>query len=463
MQYRPHDYQEYATRFVEEHPVAALFLDLGLGKSVITLTAIERLMHDSFEVRKVLVIAPLRVARSTWPNEIRKWEHLSSLTLSVATGTRDERMEALRRNSDITIINRENIPWLIEESGVPFDYDMVVIDELSSFKNHRAKRFRSLMKVRPKVKRIVGLTGTPAPNGLMDLWAEFRLLDGGERLGRFIGRYRERWFLPDKRNQMVVFSYKLKEGAEDEIYGAISDITVSMKAMDRIRMPELIETEIKVSMNDAERKAYDSMKKDLVLSLPDGAVTASNAASLSGKLMQLSSGAIYTDEDGFMEIHRRKLDALEDAIESMNGKPLLIAYWFRHERTRISGLLNALGVKWKEISDEKSIRDWNDGKLQAALIHPASAGHGLNLQSGGSTLLWFTIPWSLELYQQTVARLWRQGQKAETTVVIHLITKGTIDGRVIASLRRKDRTQEALLEAVKADLGIKGGDNNETV
>ena len=462
MIYRPHDYQTYATRFIEEHPVAALILGMGLGKSVITLTAIEHLMHDSFEVRKVLVIAPLRVAASTWPDEIRKWDHLSSLTFSVAVGTRDERIAALKQNTDITIINRENIQWLVEESGVPFDYDMVVIDELSSFKNHRTKRFRSLMKARPKVKRIVGLTGTPAPNGLMDLWAEFRLLDGGKRLGRFIGQYRERWFLPDKRNQMVVFSYKPKEGAENEIYSAIADITVSMKAMERIRMPELIETEMKVSMSGSERKAYDSMKKDLVLSLPGGAITASNAASLSGKLMQLSSGAVYTDEESFTEIHRKKLDALEDAIESMNGKPLLIAYWFRHERTRISGLLTGLGIPWKEISDESSIREWNEGKLQAAIIHPASAGHGLNLQSGGSTLLWFTVPWSLELYQQTVARLWRQGQKEETTVVIHLITEGTIDERVLAALRRKDQTQEALLEAVKADLGIKGGED-ETV
>ena len=462
MRYRPHDYQTYATRFIEEHPVAAPILEMGLGKSVITLTAIEHLMHDSFDVRKVLVIAPLRVAVSTWPDEIRKWDHLSSLTFSVAAGTRDERMEALKRNTDITIINRENIQWLVEESGVPFDYDMVVIDELSSFKNHRTKRFRSLMKARPKVKRIAGLTGTPSPNGLMDLWAEFRLLDGGKRLGRFIGQYRERWFLPDKRNQMVVFSYKPKEGAEDEIYSAIADITVSMKAMDRIRMPELIETEMKVSMSGSEMKAYNSMKKDLVLSLPDGAVTASNAAALSGKLMQLSSGAVYTDEESFTEIHRRKLNVLEDAIESMNGKPLLIAYWFRHERTRISGLLTNLGIPWKEISDEASIREWNEGKLQAAIIHPASAGHGLNLQSGGSTLLWFTVPWSLELYQQTVARLWRQGQKEETTVVIHLITEGTIDERVIAALRRKDQTQEALLEAVKADLGIKGGED-ETV
>ena len=361
MRYRPHDYQTYATRFIEEQPVAALILGMGLGKSVITLTAIEHLMHDSFEVRKVLVIAPLRVAVSTWPDEIRKWDHLSSLTFSVAVGTRGERIAALKQNTDITIINRENIQWLVEESGVPFDYDMVVIDELSSFKNHRTKRFRSLMKARPKVKRIVGLTGTPVPNGLMDLWAEFRLLDGGKRLGRFIGQYRERWFLPDKRNQMVVFSYKPKEGAEDEIYSAIADITVSMKAMDRIRMPELIETEMKVSMSGSERKAYDSMKKDLVLSLPDGAVTASNAASLSGKLMQLSSGAVYTDEEAFTEIHRRKLDALEDAIESMNGKPLLIAYWFRHERTRISGLLTNLGIPWKEISDEASIREWNEG------------------------------------------------------------------------------------------------------
>ena len=455
MIYRPHDYQTYATRFIEEHPVAALILEMGLGKSVITLTAIEHLMHDSFEVRKVLVIAPLRVAASTWPDEIRKWDHLSSFTFSVAVGTRDERIAALRHNADITIINRENIQWLVEESGVLFDYDMVVIDELSSFKNHRTKRFRSLMKARPKVKRIVGLTGTPAPNGLMDLWAEFRLLDGGKRLGRFIGQYRERWFLPDKRNQMVVFSYKPKDGAEDEIYSAITDITVSMKAMERIRMPELIETEMKVSMSGSERKAYDSMKKDLVLSLPDGAVTASNAAVLSGKLMQLSSGAVYTEDGDSIEIHRRKLEALEDAVEAMNGKPILIAYWFRHERERIAALLDALNVRWKDISSESSIREWNEGKIQAGLIHPASAGHGLNLQDGGSTLLWFSVPWSLELYQQTVARLWRQGQKEKTTVVMHIITEETIDEKILEALRRKDSTQDALLEAVKADLGIR--------
>lgn len=455
MIYRPHDYQRYATRFIEEHPISALILEMGLGKSVITLTAVEHLMHDSFEVRKVLVIAPLRVAKSTWPDEIRKWDHLSALSFSVAVGSRDERTAAIRKGADITIINRENVQWLVEESGLPFDYDMVVIDELSSFKSHKARRFRSLMKMRPRVKRIVGLTGTPAPNGLMDLWAEFRLLDGGKRLGRFIGQYRERWFLPDKRNQMVIFSYKPKDGAEEEIYSAISDITVSMKAMDRIRMPELVETELKVSMSESERKAYDSMKKDLVLSLPDGAVTASNAAVLSGKLMQLSSGAVYTEDGDSIEIHRRKLEALEDAVEAMNGKPILIAYWFRHERERIAALLDALNVRWKDISSESSIREWNEGKIQAGLIHPASAGHGLNLQDGGSTLLWFSVPWSLELYQQTVARLWRQGQKEKTTVVMHIITEETIDEKVLEALRRKDSTQDALLEAVKADLGIR--------
>ena len=453
MIYRPHDYQSYATRFIEEHPISALILEMGLGKSVITLTAVEHLMHDSFEVRKVLVIAPLRVAKSTWPDEIRKWDHLSSLSFSVAVGSRDERIAALKRNADITIINRENIQWLVEESGVPFDYDMVVIDELSSFKNHRTKRFRSLMKARPKVKRIVGLTGTPAPNGLMDLWTEFRLLDGGKRLGHFIGQYRERWFLPDKRNQMVIFSYKPKEGAENEIYSLISDITVSMKAMDHIRMPELVTTEIKVAMNSPERKAYEAMKKDLVLSIPDGTVTASNATALSGKLLQLASGAVYTEDGSYTEIHSRKLDALEDAIEGMNGKPLLVAYWFRHERERIAQLLNRLGVSWMEISSERSIRVWNDGSLQVALIHPASAGHGLNLQKGGSTLLWFSVPWSLELYQQTIARLWRQGQESKTTVVMHIVASGTIDERVLNAIRHKDETQDVLLEAVKADLG----------
>ena len=452
MKYSPHDYQSYATRFIEEHPVSALLLEMGLGKSVITLTAIEHLMHDTFEVKRVLVIAPLRVARSTWPDEIRKWEHLSGLTFAVASGTRKERLMALEKKADITIINRENIPWLIEESGISFSYDMVVIDELSSFKNHRTKRFRSLMKARAKVRRIVGLTGTPAPNGLMDLWAEFRLLDGGERLGRFISQYREKWFVPDKRNQQIVFSYKPRDGADDEIYRAISDITVSMKTMDSIRMPELIRSERRLKMPPPERRAYERLKKDLVLSMPEGTVTAANEASLSGKLMQLASGALYMEDGSYAAIHDIKLDALEDVLEAMNGKPLLIAYWFRHERERIIKRLGKLGIEHMDISNDASIREWNAGHIQAGLIHPASAGHGLNLQRGGNTLLWFSVPWSLELYEQSVARLWRQGQTKGTVVIEHLVMEGTIDEQILRAISMKATTQNALMEAVKATL-----------
>lgn len=440
-----HDYQEYAVKFIEEHSVSALLLDMGLGKTITTLTAINNLMFDMFEVRKVLIIAPLRVARDTWPAEIEKWEHLRHLRYSVAVGTAEERVAALQADADIYIINRENVDWLV--SNTKFDYDMVVIDELSSFKNHQSKRFKALMKVRPKVKRIVGLTGTPASNRLMDLFAEFRLLDMGERLGRFIGQYRNEYFKPDKQNGYIVYSYKPLPDAEERIYEKISDITVSMKAVDHLQMPELITTEYVVAMSDEEQDKYKELKKELVLQLPDGEVTAANAASLNNKLCQMSNGAIYDDDKNIIDIHDRKLDALEDIIESANGKPILVAYWFKHDAERIKARFQVC-----EIKTSKDITDWNAGKISVAIIHPASAGHGLNLQQGGNSLVWFGLTWSLELYQQTNGRLFRQGQQSETVIIQHIVTKETVDERILKALKEKDETQTTLMSAVKAEL-----------
>lgn len=452
MKYEAHDYQTYATEYIETHPIAAVLLDMGLGKTSITLTAINDLLFDSFEVHRILVIAPLRVARDTWAAEIEKWEHLHSLIYSIAVGTEMERKAALRKQADVYIINRENVQWLAEESGFSFDFDMVVIDELSSFKNHQTKRFRSLMKLRPRVRRVVGLTGTPSSNGLMDLWAEFRLLDMGERLGSFIGQYRSDYFIPDKRNGQVVFSYKPLPGAENAIYSRISDITISMKSTDHLKMPQLVSGEYTVTLSDDERERYDELKHDLVLQLPDGDITAANAASLSNKLSQMANGAIYSDTGEIIPIHDRKLDALEDLIEAANGKPLLVAYWFKHDYERIAARLRKLHIPFSKLDTADSIRRWNSGELPVAVIHPASAGHGLNLQSGGSSLVWFGLTWSLELYQQTNARLWRQGQIADTVVIQHIVTKGTIDSRILKALSTKDSTQSALIEAVKANL-----------
>jgi len=446
VKYKPHEYQVYATEYILNHPIAAVLLDMGLGKSVITLTAIFDLTLDSFLVRKVLVIAPLRVARDTWPAEIEKWDHLKGLKYTVAVGSEVQRKTALMKRAQVYIINRENVEWLISRSGIPFDFDMVVIDELSSFKSHQAKRFKSLMKVRPKVNRIVGLTGTPSSNGLMDLWAQYRLLDMGQRLGRFIGRYREDYFVPDKRNQQVIFSYKPKPGAEEAIYRLISDITISMKGADYLKLPELVINEVDVKLSEKEMKNLDIMKRDLITTVKGEEITAANAAALSGKLLQMANGAVYDDQGTVLHIHDRKLDALEDLIEAANGKPVLIAYWFKHDLSRIQKRFEV-----EVLSTSDSIKRWNDGEISIAAIHPASAGHGLNLQAGGSTLVWFGLTWSLELYQQTNARLWRQGQK-ETVVIHHLISKGTIDERVMKALNDKNNTQSALIDAVKATL-----------
>lgn len=455
MKFKPYEYQTYATEFILTHPVAAILLEMGLGKSVITLTAIYELCLNRFEISRVLVIAPLRVARDTWPDEIQKWDHLKGLTYSIAVGTAAERRTALRRPATVHIINRENVQWLIEVSGLPFDYDMVVIDELSSFKSYQAKRFRSLMKVRPLIKRIVGLTGTPSSNGLIDLWAEFRLLDMGKRLGRFITHYRDEFFLPDKRNAQQVFSYKPKSGAEQEIYHRIGDITISMKSVDYLKMPDCIMNEVSVSMSGSEATLYKAMKDDLVVTLKGEEIDAASAAALSVKLCQMANGAIYGTDRHALPIHERKLDALEDLIEGANGKPVLVAYWFKHDLARIEERLHKGHIPFSRLDTQDSIARWNRSELSVALIHPASAGHGLNLQAGGSTLIWFGLTWSLELYQQTNARLWRQGQKAETVVIHHIITKGTIDEQIMNALRRKDKTQIALIDAVKAQLEVR--------
>ncbi|WP_416148934.1 SNF2-related protein [Salipaludibacillus sp. HK11] len=450
-----HQYQIYSAKYIVEHPTAAIFLSCGLGKTVIALTAIQELLYDCFEIRKVLVICPLRVGLNVWRQECDRWEHLSGLKCEIAIGTVSERIKALKRKANIYIINRENVEWLVTRSGILFDYDMVVIDELSSFKSHQAKRFKSLIKVRPQVKRFVGLTGTPSSNGLMDLWAEYRLLDMGERLGRFIGRYRDEYFVPDKRNQQVIYSYKPKPGAEDAIYQQIADITISMKSSDYLKLPDLVMNKVAVRLSDKEMETLDSMKRDLITTVKGEEITAANAATLSNKLLQMANGAVYDDHGAVMPIHDRKLDALEDTIEGANGKPVLIAYWFKHDLARIQKRF-----KVEVLSSTDSIKRWNMGDIPVAVIHPASAGHGLNLQSGGSTLVWFGLTWSLELYQQTNARLWRQGQK-QTVVIHHIITKDTIDERVMKALEDKDTSQAALIEAVtlfsKANMGFANG------
>ena len=449
MKYKPHDYQQFTTDFITTHPECAILLGMGMGKSAITLTAIKSLILDSFEVTKVLIIAPLRVARDTWPAELAKWDHLADLRMSVMVGDKKTRTAALNQDADIYVINRENIPWLVDTTWPDWPFDMVVIDELSSFKSHQARRFKGLRKCRPKISRIVGLTGTPAPNSLLDLWAQFALIDGGQRLGKFITHYRDRYFLPDKRNGPQVYSYKLKEGADQEIYEQISDITVSMRTTDYLQLPPLTITDYSVSMSKAEEAKYKQLKKDMVLELDDGdAIDAPTAAALAGKLQQASSGAIYTDDEGgYLELHGRKLDALEDIIESANGEPVLIAYWFKHEVPRILERL----PRAVQLNTAQDFRAWNRGEIPIGLIHPASAGHGLNLQDGGHLLVWLTLPWSLELVEQTNARLFRQGQKQPVTIT-RITCSGTIDQQVTAALENKNSTQTALIEAVAAEL-----------
>ena len=445
IKYVPHDYQVYATKFILSHPACGLFLDLGLGKTVICLTALWELLLDYFEIGRVLVIAPIRVCTSTWPTEIEKFEHLKGLTYSVVVGTEKERRAALQRSAFIYIINRENIAWLVENKL--FRFDCVVIDEASSFKNHQSKRYKALRKVRPSLKRIIELTGTPAPNSLLDIWAPLNLLDLGERLGRFIGGFRERYFVPDKRNRDIVFSYRPKEGAEAAIYKQISDICISMKAADHLKMPELIMSNVEVQMSESEQNLYDQLKSDLILPFEDGDIDAQSAVGLSNKLHQMANGAVYDENGGARVIHSQKLDMLETLVEAANGQNLLVAYWFQHDKSRLlERFPEAI-----EIDSDESIVKWNKGEIQIGLVQPASIGMGINLQEGGCHLIWYSIPWSLQDYLQTNARIFRQGQK-NTVVIQHLVTAGTIDMDIISALEKKDTTQAALLAAVKANL-----------
>lgn len=454
MKFKPHAYQRYCIDYIKTHPISALFLDMGLGKTVTTLTALRDMMLDDMSVSKVLVIAPLRVARDTWPAEVQKWDHLHDLDVAVMVGNVKERMAALNHRAMIYIINRENVQWLVgyyEKNGLRWDFDCVVIDELSSFKNHKSLRFKWLRKIRPFVRRWVGLTGTPTSNGLMDLWAEIGIMDGGERLGRFIGRYRDAYFKAGSMNPQtgVVFSYVPRRGAEDQIYERISDITISMRALDYLDMPECVYVNHEVQMSKPEQKLYDQLKNDLIIPLKDGDIDARNAAALSNKLLQMSNGAVYDEFGETRVIHERKLEMLDDLIEQANGQPVLVAYWFRHDRARIVEHLLKQGYDPRDIRDSDDIKDWNEGKIDVALIHPASAGHGLNIQDGGHILIWFGLTWSLELYQQTNARLWRQGQKS-TVTIHHIVTRGTVDERVLAALESKNVTQEKVINAVKA-------------
>ena len=449
-----HNYQVVAKDFIMGHPYAAVILDMGMGKTATTLSAVNELMFDRFEVTKVLVIAPLRVANTVWSDEIEQWAELRHLRYSKIVGTPKQRNVALQKDADIYIINRENLPWLVEKCSPYFKWDMVVIDELSSFKSWQSKRFKAFMAMRPYMKRIVGLTGTPSSNGLMDLFAEFKVIDGGERLGRFIGEFRSRYFEEGRRNGNIVYEYIPMDYAECQIQDKISDITISMKALDYLDMPELISTKKQVRMSEKEKEKYSQFKKEYVLSELDGLeVTAANAASLTNKLVQLSNGAVYSDDHTVVALHEQKLDALEDILESANEEPVLVAYWFKHDLARIMGRLEKLKVKSRVMKTEEDIREWNKGNVPVGLLHPAGAGHGLNLQKGGHHLVWFGLTWSLELYQQTNARLWRQGQEAETVVIQHIVTEGTIDEEILKALENKDAQQERLIEAVKVQVG----------
>jgi SNF2 family DNA or RNA helicase len=443
MQYKAHDYQTYAREQIIKQKACGLFLEPGLGKTVITLSAIWDLMFDYFEIQKVLVIAPLRVAENTWSEELEKWDHLTHLRLSKVLGTEKERLEALRTPADIYVINRENVVWLAELGK--WDFDMLVIDELSSFKSHQSKRFKALKVKRPSIDRVVGLTGTPASNGLMDLWSEIYLLDQGKRLGKTISSYRADFFVPDRMNGHIVYSYRPKSGTEQYIYDLLSTLCVSMKSQDFIEMPERIERDVVVKLPKEALEQYLELERQMVATMDDKTIDAVNAAVLTNKLKQITSGAVYETNESVAEVHHVKLDALEDLVEAANGKPVLIYYGYRHDKERIQKRIpNATEIKTPE-----DFKAWNQGKIQVAIAHPASMGHGLNLQHGGSTVIWFSLPWSLEQYQQANARLWRQGQK-DTVVIFRILAQDTIDLDVAKALERKDFSQEKLMQAVKA-------------
>lgn len=447
MEFRPHNYQRFAIKHVEDHPEAGLFLDMGMGKTVSSLTAADEMLNNSFEVSTVLVIAPKRVAEDTWTTEADKWDHLHHLLISRVLGDQKERLAALRKKADIYVINRENVVWLVELYRRDWPFDMVIIDELSSFKSNQAKRFKALRQVRPMIKRIVGLTGTPAPNGLIDLWPQIYLLDRGERLGKTITGYRQRYFSPEKSNGHVVYSWALKEGAEDAIHNKISDICVSMSADDYLEMPNLIENDIRIQLEEEALKKYKELEREKLLEIDDNEITAMTAASVYNKLLQMANGGVYDDEGNTIKIHDQKTEALKEIVDTANGQPVLVFYNYRHDFHRL--MTAFCGMHPRTIQTQTDIQAWNRGEIPLLLAQPASMGHGLNLQAGGHIIVWFGLTWSLELYQQANARLYRQGQ--QHGVVIHrLIAGGTVDEEVIKRLAGKDQAQSSLLEAVKA-------------
>lgn len=447
MRYAPHEYQEYAERKLIELPEAGLFMDMGLGKTVTTLTAIDELMHDRFLVSRVLVIAPKRVAEDTWTTEAEKWDHLRHLEIPRVLGSRREREEALRKEADIYVINRENVTWLVDRCRRDWPFDMVVVDELSSFKSSQSKRFKSLKQVRPLIERFVGLTGTPSPNGLLDLWPQMYLIDRGERLGKTITGYRERYFYPGKSNGHVVYSYEPKPGAEEAIQGRISDICISMKAQDYLHMPELVVNDIPVRLSREEMDSYRELEREKLMEVAGEQVTALTAAAAYNKLLQMANGSVYTDDGGVADIHSRKLEALAEILDTSNGQPVLVFYNYRHDYGR---LMETFGkYRPRTLRRQEDIREWNEGRIPLLLAQPASMGHGINLQAGGHIIVWYGLNWSLELYQQANARLYRQGQRHG--VIIHrLVAKGTVDEEVVRRLESKDATQESLMESLKA-------------
>lgn len=448
----PRPYQRYAYNQILEKPATALMLDMGMGKTVITLTAINDLLYDYFDITKVLVIAPLRVAETTWHDECRQWNHLAGLTISPVIGTLSERVRALKVKADVYTINRENVVWLVDYYGKDWPFDMVVIDESSSFKNHQSKRFKALKRVRPIIKRIVELTGTPAPNGLMDLWSQLYLLDGGKRLGKTIGQYRRQFFKPGAGSGHIVYEWNLQKDAEQEIFNRISDICVSMKSSDYIALPEVMYNIIPVKLSTPVQREYKRLAKDLILMVNDDEIVANTAAALSGKLLQMSSGAVYDDAGHVIKIHNAKLEALEDIVSANEHRSILVFYWFKHDLDRLKEKFPE-AVQLKTAAD---IKAWNNGGISMMLVHPASAGHGLNLQYGGSIIVWFSLSWSLELYQQANKRLHRSGQ-THTVVIHHLVTQGTIDEDVMKALQGKKVTQETMIEAIKARIKEYGG------
>ena len=460
MEFKPHAYQAHCIRKIEEIPKLGLFLDMGLGKTVTTLTAVKDLKYNRFEVRKVLVIAPKKVAEGTWTKEKDKWDHTRMLRVSQVLGSQAKRIRALNTPADLYIINRENVVWLVDYYRNAWPFDMVIVDESSSFKSHKAKRFKALASVGGLISRMVELTGTPSPNGLEDLWAQVYLLDGGERLGKRYTQFRERYFQPDRRGpDGMVYSYEAKPGTQESILQKISDICISMKAEDYLQLPDITYHEITVELDPKAKKAYLELERKMVLELPEDEeeISVASAAALSNKLLQLGNGAIYDEDRQYHEIHNCKIEAFLELIESLQGKPALVFYNFQHDRIRMLKALEKMKLRVRELKTTQDEDDWNAGKIDVLLTHPASSAYGLNLQQGGNHVVWFGLTWNYELYTQANKRLHRQGQQ-EKVIVHHLICSGTRDEDVMDALQRKDDVQGWVMQSLKARIkAIKGG------